>query len=86
MKILYLDVLNRKKFKYNFVRSKRKEYLPTLLSKNEILLRLNNIPNLKHKAICSLLYGCVIRLNELINFKIEHILKGQNLIKIVQGY
>jgi site-specific recombinase XerD len=46
---------------------------------------LDKIQNLKHKSICSLLYGCGLRLNELINLKIEHIIKGQNLIKIVQG-
>jgi len=85
LKCLYLDILKRKNFKYRFIRAKKKEYLPTLMSQKEIKERLNNISNLKHKAICSLLYGCGLRLNELINFKVEHIIKGQNLIKVVQG-
>lgn len=85
MKCLYLDILGRKNFKYRFIRAKKIDYLPTLMSKEEIKSRLNKIPNLKHKTICSLLYGCGLRLNEVINFKIEHILKNQNLIKIVQG-
>jgi site-specific recombinase XerD len=85
MKCLYLDILGRKNFKYRFTRAKKIEYLPTLMSKEEVKSRLNNIPNLKHKTICSLLYGCGLRLNEVINFKIEHILKNQHLLKIVQG-
>lgn len=85
LKVLYLDVLKRKNFKYQFIRAKKKEYLPTLLSQTEIKTCLNKITNLKHKSICSLLYGCGLRLNELIQFKVEHILKNQNLIKVVQG-
>jgi site-specific recombinase XerD len=85
LKCLYIDILGRKNFKYKFVRSKKKEYLPTLMSQNEIKSKLNNIYNLKHKSICSLMYGCGLRVNELINLKMEHIVKGQNLIKIVQG-
>jgi site-specific recombinase XerD len=85
LKCLYIDILNRKNFKYRFIRARKKEYLPTLMSQKEIKERIDKITNIKHKSICSLLYGCGLRLNELINFKTEHIIKGQNLIKIVQG-
>lgn len=85
LKCLYLDILERKSWKFKFVRAKKKEYLPTLMSQKEIKSRLDKISNIKHKSICSLLYGCGLRLNELINFKIEDVLKGQNLIKVVQG-
>jgi integrase/recombinase XerD len=85
LKCLYLNILERKNWKFKFVRSKKKEYLPTLMSKEEIKLKLENILNIKHKAICSVMYGCGLRLSEVINLKIEHILKGQNLIKVVQG-
>lgn len=85
LKCLYLNILGRKNFKYKFIRAKRKEYLPTLMSQEEIKSKLDKISNIKHKAICSLIYGCGLRLNELINFKVENIIKGQNLIKVVQG-
>jgi len=85
LKILYIDILGRKNFKYKFIRSKKKEYLPTLMSQNEIKYILDKIYNLKHKTICGLIYGCGLRLNELINLKLEHIIKEQNLIKIVQS-
>jgi site-specific recombinase XerD len=85
LKCLYIDILKRKNFKHKFVRSKKKEYLPTLMSQNEIKSRLSKISNLKHKTICSVIYGCGLRLNEIINLKLEHIIKEQNLIKIVQG-
>lgn len=85
LKCLYLDILKRKKFEYKFVRAKRKEYLPTLKSKEEVKEIIDNIPNLKHKAICSLLYGCGLRLDELLSLKLNHILSKQNLVKVVQG-
>jgi site-specific recombinase XerD len=85
LKVLYVNILGRKNWNFKFVRAKRIEYLPTLISEEDVKNKLNNIKNLKHKSICSLLYGCGLRLNEIINLKIEHVLKGQNLIKIVQG-
>jgi len=85
LKCLYLDILGRKNWKFYFIRAKKKEYLPTLKSKEEIKKILDSIPNLKHKAICSLLYGCGLRLDELLNLKLNHILSKQNLVKVVQG-
>jgi len=85
IRLFYEEILNRKKVVIKFVRAKKKEYLPTLMSREEIKSRLDKISNLKHKAICSLLYGCGLRLNELIDLKIEDILKNQNLLKVVQG-
>ena len=85
LKCLYLDILGRKNFKYKFIRSKRIEYLPTLKSKEEIITILNKITNLKHKCILSLIYGCGLRRQEIINIKIEDILSNQKLIKINQS-
>jgi integrase/recombinase XerD len=75
LKCLYIDILGRKNFKYKFIRSKKKEYLPTLMSQEEIKYKLNKIENLKHKTICSLMYGCGLRLNEVISLKIGHIVR-----------
>ena len=85
LKCLYLDILKRKNFKYKFIRSKRIEYLPTLYSQTETKLKLDKILNLKHKSICSLLYACGLRLNELLNLKIEDINGESKLLKVVQG-
>lgn len=85
LKCLYLDVLKRKNWKFKFVRAKKIEYLPTLMLKQEVINLISKINNLKHKSIISLLYGCGMRRQEIINLKIEHILKGQKLIKVVQS-
>lgn len=85
LKCLYLDILGRKNWKYKFVRAKRIEYLPTLKSKEEILNIISKIDNLKHKTIISLLYGCGLRRQEVINLKLEDILGKQFQIKIVQS-
>ena len=85
LKCLYLNILERKSFKFKFVRAKKIEYLPTLLSKQEVLNIINKIDNLKHKTIVSLLYGCGLRRQEVINLKIEDIDGKQKLLKIVQS-
>ena len=85
LKCLYVDVLKRKNFKYKFIRAKRIEYLPILKPKQEIIEIISKINNIKHKTIISLLYGCGLRRQEIINLKIEDILGKQNLLKIVQS-
>jgi integrase/recombinase XerD len=85
LKFLYLIILKRKNFKYRFIRAKKKEKIPFIYSKKQTTDIIYNIKNLKHKTICSLIYSCGLRISEIINLKIEHILKGQNLIKIENG-
>jgi integrase/recombinase XerD len=85
LKCLYLGILKRKNFKYKFIRSKKKEYLPTLISQIEIKSKLENISNLKHKTILSIIYGCGLRISEIINLKLEDILYNEKRIKIVQS-
>ena len=41
--MFYEKILRRKKLKIKFVRAKKIEYLPTLLSQEEILKRIQNI-------------------------------------------
>lgn len=43
--------------------------LPVYLTTREITRLMNNVTNLKHKCIVQLLYGCGLRLNELLHLK-----------------
>ena len=49
------------------------ERLPKYLTTNEIKLLLNCCKNLKHLAILQLLYGCGLRVSEVVRLKIEDI-------------
>ncbi|MBN1119036.1 MAG: tyrosine-type recombinase/integrase [Bacteroidales bacterium] len=56
-----------------FVRPKKTNYLPTVLSKEEVKSIIDSINNLKHKAIISTIYSCGLRISELINLHIRDI-------------
>ena len=67
---------------YSIERPRRKEKLPTVISKNEIKTMIDVTKNLKHSCIISLLYSTGIRRNELINLKLQDIDSKRMIIKI----
>lgn len=54
-------------------RPRKDRYLPTILSKEEVISLLQASRNLKHRAILALIYSCGLRVGELINLKLAHI-------------
>lgn len=65
--------------------SRKQKTLPVFLTAKEIKSMIDSIDNLKHKVIVELLYGCGLRLNELLNLKISDINSDNMLILIRQG-
>jgi len=49
------------------------KYLPTVLSLNEVKTIIDNIENLKHRTIISTLYGCGLRISEVLNLTLKDI-------------
>jgi len=58
---------------YEIERPLKKEKLPEVLSKKEVILMINSITNAKHKCIVSLLYSAGLRRGEILNLKISDI-------------
>ncbi len=54
-------------------RPKRSKFLPTVLSKEEIIDILRYTRNLKHRAILALIYSAGLRIGELLNLQLKHI-------------
>jgi site-specific recombinase XerD len=77
-------VLNQKIF---IPRPKRNKTLPVILTKEEISRMINSISNIKHKLILKILYGCGLRVSEIINLKREDINFKEGLmhIKLAKG-
>lgn len=57
----------------NLISPKKSTYLPTVLSKEEVIDILKFTKNLKHRAILALIYSGGLRISELINLKLSHI-------------
>lgn len=85
LKLFYKMVFERS-LKIDYLFPKRTEQkLPKYLNKDEVKKILGVVENLKHKAILSLLYGCGLRLSELINLEINSIDSKNGVINIYQA-
>jgi integrase/recombinase XerD len=85
LRFLYREVLGKKYEKVSFKRPKKEKHLPKVIDQNHILKRIDQISNLKHKAIISLVYSVGLRVSEVINMKISDIDSGRMIITIRQG-
>ncbi len=68
-------------------RPKKSRYLPTVLSKEEVIALLRATRNLKHRAILAMIYSGGLRIGELLDLKLQHIdvLRRQIIIKNAKG-
>ena len=69
------------------IRPKKTNFLPTVLSKEEVMDLLTATKNLKHRAILALIYSAGLRISELINLRVYHldIDRKQVLVKNSKG-
>lgn len=82
LRFFYTHALKRRLNPLIIVRPKKKYLLPKVLSKQEVKSILENIENIKHKAIIALLYSGGLRRSELINMKITDIQSDRKVILI----
>lgn len=72
LKFYYGQILRRKLF-FSIQRPKKEKFLPTVLTKAEIIQIINCAHNLKHKLLLSLMYGSGLRVSEVVNIRISHL-------------
>lgn len=82
IRFLYKFGLNKKYDKVSFKRPKRENKLPRVIDGELIKKRLQDIENLKHKAILTLTYSVGLRVSEVVNLKVENIDSSRMLIHI----
>lgn len=63
-------------------RPKKEKKLPLVIESEYLKTTISSIDNIKHKAILSLGYGCMLRVSEVINLKISDIDSKRMLITI----
>lgn len=69
----YTLIYNRKLNVKHLYPHRKRTALPKDISPKQVQKMIINTKNIKHKCIIELLYSCGLRLNELINLKIENI-------------
>jgi site-specific recombinase XerD len=83
LKLFAKYVLNKKDIHLTKIeRPKSEKKLPRVIDGDSIKEKLNQIENLKHKAILSLTYSVGLRVSEIINLKIEDIDSKRMIIHI----
>jgi len=79
IKYFFREILHQK---LNIPNPKRNKTLPEILTLEEIGLMINSTKNIKHRLIIKLLYGCGLRVSEIIGIKTKDVNFKENLIKI----
>ena len=85
IKFYYERVLGGTRKIYLIERPRKENYLPEVLSEEEITSILKAISNLKHKAIIMVIYSGGLRISELINLKVKDIDSDRMQIRISQA-
>lgn len=82
----YFEFVLKEKLSLKDIPYPRKEYrLPKVLSVSEVKTIFDQCKNIKHRAIISLLYGCGMRVGEVLALKPEDIDSERMIITIRQG-
>lgn len=82
IKFYYEVVLGMPNRFYEIERPRKESKLPTIISKEEILLIIDNANNIKHRCIIKLLYGSGLRRSELLNLKLVDVDSKRMLIRV----
>lgn len=75
----------RRKFFIELPRARKNKKLPAVLSRQEIMEMIALTRNAKHHTILSLLYGCGLRVSEVVNIRMNDISLERKMLKVNQG-
>ena len=85
IKLYYREILNTDIELASVVRSKKEKTLPRVWSLEEIGRIIQQIDNLKHRTIISMIYSAGLRVGEVKNLKPEDILRNRMQVRIRQA-
>jgi integrase/recombinase XerD len=85
IKFYYEQVLDMPQRFYEIDRPNKERKLPLVISEEEIVRLLDEVENLKHKAILVTMYSCGLRISELLALKLTDVQSDRNLVLIRNG-
>lgn len=85
IKLLFEKTLQRPMPVFKLTRTKKKNKLPQVLSRQEVQQLLGSVRVLRYKALFTLLYSCGLRLREALTMQVSHIDSKRMTVRIVNG-
>jgi site-specific recombinase XerD len=85
IKHLFGKTLKRTMPVFNLTRQKKKNKLPSVLSKEEVRYFIYNVRLLRYRALFTIIYCCGLRLNEALNLKVNNIDSNRMTLKVENG-
>jgi integrase/recombinase XerD len=82
LKFYYEQVLKKEKLFWDIPRPKKAVQLPKVLSKEEMILLLRAIENVKHKTMIMLGYACGLRVSEITNLELRDVDEDRRILLI----
>jgi site-specific recombinase XerD len=82
IKHLFEKTLNKTMPVFNLTRQKKKNKLPSVLSRDEVKRLLEHTRHLRYRALFTIIYCCGLRLNEALNLKVNHIDSNRMTLKV----
>ncbi len=80
LKYFFQEIIKERLYISN---QKRNKKIPEILTQEEIRRMINSLTNIKHKLILKLLYGCGLRVSEIVNLQKENLNFNEGLIHIL---
>jgi integrase/recombinase XerD len=85
MRFFYREVLGRDELMDRLKYARRERSLPVVLSLDEVEALLGGARNLRELTCLSLLYGCGLRIGELLHLRVDDIDSSRGLIRVRRG-
>lgn len=84
LKFYYTQILKRKLF-FDIRHAKKSNYLPVVLSQEEVEKMISSTINPKHQFLISLMYAAGLRVSETIKIKMRDIDLDRKMLRVYQG-
>lgn len=85
VRFLFVDVLKKEIDFDFFIKLKKPNNLPNVLTTEEVKRIINSIENIKHRAIISTIYSCGLRISEAVNLLIKDVDSSAMTVKVVNA-
>jgi integrase/recombinase XerD len=85
LRFFFKVTLGRPGLGERMARVRHEDRLPEVLSPEEVALLLHCVPNLKHRLILSIAYGCGPRVSEIVRLRVVDVDSLRMVIRIQQG-